>query len=62
MTAGKANLSLLTDPYATARLRGRDSMREEVLTIIMQWAAVAEDQATRDMLWDMVDVIKELRP
>ena len=62
MTAGKANLSLLTDPYATARLRGRDSMREEVLTIIMQWAALPEDQATRDLLWDLADTIKGIKP
>lgn len=58
MTIGKANLNLLTDPYSQARKLGRATMRDEVLTVVMQWAAVAEDQATRDMLWDIVDVIK----
>lgn len=60
MTTGKGNLSLLTDPYASARKFGRATMKEEALTIVMQWASVAEDQATRDMLWDIVEAIKAI--
>jgi|688.fasta_scaffold226047_6 hypothetical protein len=54
------DLRLQVDPYESAKKLGRAEMRDDVLVILAQWAGVAEDKATEDMLWDIIGKVRDL--
>lgn len=56
------DLRLSVDPYESAKKLGRLTMQEEAGTIIMQWAAVMDDKATADVLWDLADKVRGITP
>lgn len=56
------DLRLQVDPYESARRLGRLTMQEEVGTIIMQWAAVMDNKATAEVLWDLSEKVRSIKP
>ena len=56
------DLRLQVDPYESAKKLGRLTMQEEACTIIMQWAAVMDDKGTAEVLWDVADKVREIKP
>ena len=53
-------LRIAVDPYVTAKNQGRADMRDDVLAVLAQWVSVAEDKATEDMLWDIIERVRAL--
>jgi hypothetical protein len=54
------DLRLQVDPYESAKKLRLAEMRDDVLVILAQWAGVAEDKATEDMLWDIIGKVRDL--
>lgn len=55
------DLRLSVDPYESAKKLGRLTMQEEACTIIMQWAAVMDDKATAEVLWDVAEKVRGIK-
>jgi len=55
------DLRLQVDPYESAKKLGRLTMQEEACTIIMQWAAVMDDKATAEVLWEVAEKVRGIK-
>ena len=53
-------LRIAVDPFDSARRMGRTEMRDDVLSVLAQWVSVAENKTTEDMLWDIIEKVREL--